>query len=119
MVGARRYVPDRGEVVWITFNPQAGHEEAGRRPALVISPAAYNGKVGLALLCPITSQVKGYPFEVQLPGDLPVSGAVLADQVKSLDWKVRRAERLCVVPETAVIEVLDKLMPLLQLQRSV
>lgn len=119
MVGSRPYVPDRGEVVWLNFTPQAGHEQAGRRPALVISPAAYNGKAGLALLCPITNQVKGYPFEVQLPGDLPVSGAVLTDQVKSLDWKIRRAERLCVVPGTAVVEALDKLMPLLQLQRSV
>lgn len=119
MVGSRRYVPDRGEVVWISFTPQAGHEQTGRWPVLVISPVAYNGKVGLVLLCPITSQVKGYPFEVQLPGDLPVSGAILADQVKSLDWKIRRAERLCVVPETAVVEALDKLMPLLQLQRSV
>lgn len=115
MVSSARRVPDRGDVVWIDFNPQKGHEQAGRRPALVISPASYNGKVGLALLCPVTNQVKGYPFEVQLPGDLEVSGVVLSDQVKSLDWQARRAERLCVVPETVVGEVLGKLTPLLQM----
>ncbi len=80
-----RRSPDRGDVVWITLNPQAGHEQAGRRPALVVSPLSYNGKVGLAVLCPITSQVKGYPFEVLIPPGLKVSGAVLADQVKNLD----------------------------------
>jgi len=78
-------IPDRGDVVWITMNPQAGHEQAGRRPALVLSPAAYNGKVGLAILCPITSEVKGYPFEVSLPAGLPVEGVILSDQAKSLD----------------------------------
>ena len=89
MVAAPAYVPRRGDVVWLTFNPQAGHEQAGRRPAVVLSPNAYNAKVGLALLCPITSQVKGYPFEVLLPHGLPVSGAILADQIKSLDWQAR------------------------------
>jgi len=80
------YTPAQGDIVWIMFNPQAGHEQAGRRPALVLSPAAYNAKVGLALFCPITSQIKGYPFEVLLPADLPVAGVILADQVKNLDW---------------------------------
>lgn len=80
------YIPERGDAVWITLDPQAGHEQAGRRPALVLSPSAYNGRVGLALLCPITSQVKGYPFEVPLPAGLGVAGVVGADQVKSLDW---------------------------------
>src|SRR5687767_16037745 len=80
------YIPDSGDIVWITFNPQAGHEQAGRRPALVLSPASYNGKVGLAILCPITSQVKGYPFEVATPARSRVCGVILADQVKSLDW---------------------------------
>jgi mRNA interferase MazF len=80
------YVPERGDVVWITLNPQAGHEQAGRRPAVVLSPAAYNGKVGLAILCPITRQVKGYPFEVQIPKGLAVGGVILTDQVKSLDY---------------------------------
>lgn len=114
MVDQRHYAPDRGEIVWISFDPQAGHEQAGRRPALVLSPAVYNRKVELALLCPITSQVKGYPFEVLLPRGLPVTGAILADQVKSLDWKVRHAERLCAAPEPVVAEVFAKLMPLLQ-----
>ena len=113
MVGSRRYVPDRGDVVWISFNPRAGHEQAGRRPALVLSPLAYNRRVRLALLCPITSQVKGYPFEVQLPDGLPANGAILADQVKSLDWNVRRIERMGKVPEAVVAEVLSKLMTLL------
>jgi len=80
-----RYIPAQGDIVWLQFNPQAGHEEAGRRPALVVSPKEYNRKVGLALFCPVTSQVKGYPFEVLLPSGLAASGAVLSDQVKSLD----------------------------------
>src|SRR5512136_3155042 len=92
------YIPERGDAVWITLDPQAGHEQGGRRPALVLSPAAYNGRVGLALLCPITSQRKGYPFEVALPAGLKIQGVVLADQVKSLDWQIRRAERVEVVP---------------------
>lgn len=101
-------VPERGDLVWLTFNPQAGHEQAGRRPAVVLSPAAYNGKVGLALLCPITSRIKGYPFEVTLPDGSPVHGAVLADQVKSLDWRARRAERMGTIPRRLVSEILEK-----------
>ena len=107
------YVPERGDVVWITLNPQAGHEQAERRPALVLSPAAYNGKVGLAILCPITNQVKGYPFEVLIPTGYGVSGAILSDQVKSLDWKARKAEWICTLPEATVAEVLEKLGVLL------
>jgi len=107
------YVPGHGDIVWITFTPQAGHEQAGRRPAVVLSPRAYNGKVGLALLCPITSQVKGYPFEVAVPAGLPVSGVVLADQVKSLDWRARKAELAGAMPAAAVSEVLAKLGALL------
>lgn len=103
------YIPDRGDIVWIMFNPQAGHEQAGRQPALVLSPAAYNGKVGLAILCPITSQVKGYPFEVLIPAGLKISGAILSDQVKSLDWKTRQAEYVCKLPPDALNEVLKKL----------
>ena len=110
---ARRYVPARGDAVWITFNPQAGHEQAGRRPALVVSPASYNGKVGLAVLCPITSQVKGYPFEVTIPSGLKVGGVVLSDQVKSLDWRMRRAEFICKVPRQTISEVIDKVGALL------
>ena len=108
-----RYVPRRGDVVWLSFPPQAGHEQRGRRPALVLSPAAYNGKVGLALFCPITSQVKGYPFEVVLSAGLTVSGVVLSDQVKSLDWRARRAEYAGRLPAAQVQEVLAKLGALL------
>lgn len=111
------YCPKRGDIVWLAFNPQAGstgspqagHEQAGHRPALVVSPEAYNSKVGLALFCPVTSQVKGYPFEVHLPPGCPVSGVVLADQVKSLDWKARRAAYCCELSRDAVQEVLKKL----------
>ncbi|OGQ78704.1 MAG: mRNA-degrading endonuclease [Deltaproteobacteria bacterium RIFCSPLOWO2_12_FULL_60_19] len=110
---ARRYVPTRGDAVWIAFNPQAGHEEAGRRPALVLSPASYNGKVGLVIFCPITSQVKGYPFEVTIPSGLKVGGVVLSDQVKNLDWRFRRAEFICKLPRETVVEVIDKLGTLL------
>lgn len=108
-----RFVPARGDVVWVSLNPQAGHEQAGRRPALVVSPQAYNGKVGLAVLCPITSQVKGYPFEVVVPPGLKVAGAILSDQVKSLDWRARRAALLCRLPRRTTREVLAKLAVLL------
>jgi len=108
-----KYIPQRGDIVWISLTPQAGHEQAGRRPALVLSPGAYNGKVGLAILCPITSQVKGYPFEVPVPAGLPVGGVVLADQVRSLDWRARGAELLCTVPAPAVDQVLQRLGTLL------
>lgn len=110
---AGKEAPRRGDVVWVSLNPQAGHEQAGRRPALVLSPIEYNGRVGLALMCPVTSRVKGYPFEVPLPENLEVSGVVLADQVKSLDWKVRKAERACTVPQSVMNEVLGKLNALL------
>jgi mRNA interferase MazF len=112
MVG-KSFIPKRGHIVWIDFDPQSGHEQAGRRPALVISPAAYNEKIGLALLCPITSQVKGYPFEVAIPQGLSVSGVILADQIKSLDWKSRRAEFRCDAPHDIVNLVLEKLSTLL------
>jgi mRNA interferase MazF len=107
------YVPERGDAVWITLDPQAGHEQAGRRPALVLSPSAYNGRVGLALFCPITNQVKGYPFEVPLPAGSPVSGVVGADQVKSLDWRARQAARIGAVSEEVVAQVLQRLQTLL------
>ena len=103
------YVPERGDVIWISLSPQAGHEQAGRRPAVVLSPVAYNGKVGLAILCPITGQIKGYPFEVLIPPGLAVSGAILSDQVKSLDWQARQAEFICALPVVTVAEVLRKL----------
>jgi len=107
------YSPDRGDIVWIDFSPQAGHEQAGRRPALVVSPGAYNKKVGLAILCPITSQVKGYPFEVALPDDLPIQGVVLSDQAKSLDWRARRTTYAATVPQNVTAQVLNKLGTLL------
>ena len=88
---ARRDVPDAGDLVWLHFDPQAGHEQAGHRPALVLSPASYNGKTGLMVCCPMTTQVKGYPFEVLIAGERP--SAALADQVKSLDWVARKATR--------------------------
>ena len=110
---AGKEAPQRGDVVWVSLNPQAGHEQAGRRPALVLSPVEYNERVGLALMCPVTSKVKGYPFEVTLPEDLEIGGVVLADQVRSLDWRVRRAERACTVPRSVMNEVLGKLNALL------
>ncbi len=107
------YCPRRGDVIWISFNPQAGHEQAGHRPALVLSPEPYNRKVGLVLACPLTSQVKGYPFEVVVPNGFKVSGAILSDQVKSLDWRVRQASLLCALPLETVQQVLNKLGTLL------
>ncbi len=106
--------PDRGDVVWLTFNPRAGHEQAGRRPAVVLSPAAYNAKVGLALFCPITTKVKGYPFEVALLKGFPVRGVILADQVRSLDWRAHNAEVMAHLPDEVVEEVIQKLEVLLR-----
>lgn len=108
------YIPDSGDIVWITFNPQTGHEQAGHRPALVLSPDSYNEKTSLAILCPITSQVKGYPFEVLLPEGLEIQGAVLSDQVKNLDWKARRARFACSLPAGQFNEVISKLGTLIQ-----
>lgn len=107
------YVPERGDAVWISLDPQVGHEQAGRRPALVLSPTAYNGRVGLALLCPITNQAKGYPFEVPLPEGLAVAGVVLADLVKSLDWRARQVTRICPIPEEVLTRVMERLNALL------
>lgn len=107
------YAPNRADVVWVSLNPRAGHEQAGRRPALVVSPLSYNDKVGLALLCPITNQVKGYPFEVAIPAGLSVTGVILSDQVKSLDWRIRRAEFICKLPKPTILEVLEKLNTLI------
>ena len=95
-----QYTPDRGDVVWLSLAPQAGREQKGRRPALVLSPKSYNRLTGLCVVCPITSRVKGYPFEVCIPEGFAVEGVVLADQLKSLDWNERRAELICRLPET-------------------
>jgi mRNA interferase MazF len=107
------YVPDRGDIVWVDFDPQAGHEQAGRRPAVILSPRSYNQKVGLVLLCPITNQRKGYPFEVSLPKALKVAGVVLADQVKSMDWRARHVEFSCQAPAATVLDVIGKAQSLL------
>ncbi|MBI3068454.1 MAG: endoribonuclease MazF [Betaproteobacteria bacterium] len=109
----KRYVPDRGEVVWLNFTPHAGHEQAGHRPALVLSPAAYNGKTGLMLCCPITGQVKGYPFEVPLDPRAGVRGVVLSDQVKSLDWRTRQARRKGAVSKEVIDQTLARIRALL------
>lgn len=105
--------PERGDLVWITLSPQAGHEQAGRRPAVIISPRAYNAKVGLSLCCPVTSRAKGYPFEVPLPPGLEIEGVVLADHVKSLDWRARRAEAVDRISEETIAEIVGKLSTLL------
>ena len=112
------YVPDRGHLVWLTFDPQAGHEQAGTRPALVISPAPYNRKVGLALFCPVTSQIKGYPFEVPLPEGLKVQGAILSDQIKSLDWRVRRARFAGTAPARVLEEAIARVLALVDPDES-
>ena len=106
----RRYVPEAGDIVWLHFDPQTGHEQAGRRPALVVSPSAYNGKTELMLCCPMTTQVKGYPFEVSVAGDRP--GAALADQVKSLDWVARKAQYKGKVSTAELSEVRAKIVAL-------
>lgn len=108
------YTPERGDVVWISLAPQSGHEQTERRPAVVLSPQAYNLRVGLAVLCPITSQIKGYPFEVLIPPDLPIKGAVLADKVECLDWRAHRAELICSLTPAIVEETLGKMRTLLE-----
>ncbi|MFU2489761.1 endoribonuclease MazF [Thauera sp. WH-1] len=106
----RAFVPDAGDIVWLQFDPQTGHEQAGHRPALVLSPAAYNGKTGLMLCCSMTTQIKGYSFEVRIAGD--TDSAVLADQVKSLDWRARRAKLKGRISAAELAEVRAKLVAL-------
>ena len=107
------YVPDMGDLMWLSFSPQAGREQAGRRPALVLSPRSYNGPTGLCVVCPVTGQVKGYPFEVQLPEGLPVQGVVLSDHVKSADWQHQTAKHIGVAPAEILDQVRAKLEPLI------
>ena len=107
------YVPESGDLIWLTFDPQAGREQAGRRPALVLSPKTYNSRSGLALVCPITSQVKGYPFEVAISTGAGATGVILSDHVKSVDWKVRRAEKVSRVSAEILGDVRARLAPLL------
>jgi mRNA interferase MazF len=111
--GSPAYIPDTGHLVWFSFSPQAGREQAGRRPALVLSPSSYNARSGLCVICPVTSQVKEYPFEVPLPDGLPVSGVVLSDHLKSADWRARSAEYAGLAPAEVLAEVRAKLKPLL------
>jgi len=108
-VVARSYVPDAGDLVWLMFDPQAGHEQRGRRPALILSPRAYNAKARLAIACPITSRAKGYPFEVALPELGKLTGVVLADHVKNLDWNARRVEFFATAPVYVLTDVRERL----------
>jgi mRNA interferase MazF len=112
-VSRKKYVPRRGDVIRIDFNPQKGHEQAGRRPALVLSPTEYNRTVGLAVVCPITSEKKGYPWEVAIPDNPFVAGVVLSDQIKNLDWRERRAEFVCTPEEELLQETVGKAFALL------
>jgi mRNA interferase MazF len=107
------YYPKQKDIIWLDFNPQRGREQANRRPALVLSASEYNRKVGLVIVCPITNQIKGYPFEVFLPEGLAVSGVILADQIKSFDWRSRNAEFICQTPSSSVEEVVNKIKILL------
>ena len=111
----RPYVPDAGDFVWLTFDPQAGREQRGRRPAMVLSPRGYNERAGLAVFCPITSHVKGYPFEVRLPDEGSIAGVILSDHVKSLDWKERRVEFAGKAGANTLDEVRERLRPLVGL----
>jgi mRNA interferase MazF len=109
----QEYSPERGDVVWLNFNPQSGHEQKGKRPAVVISPKEYNEKVGLGLFCPITSKVKNYPFEVKI-ADEKIGGVILSDQIKSLDWKTREIEFITKITSAQIDEVISKLSVLLE-----
>ena len=111
---SKKYFPDRGDAVWLNFSTKVGHEQSGRRPAVAVSPESYNKKVGLGLFCPITSQIKGYPFEVEIPAGVRTSGVVLSDQIKSLDWRVRDAQFICKLPVSTMSEILRKLNTLLK-----
>src|SRR5436190_2016960 len=111
--GDGAHVPESGELIWLSFSPQVGREQAGRRPGLVLSPRSYNVKVGLCLVCPVTHQAKGYAFEVALPAGLPIQGVVLADHVKSADWQGRGSDHIATVPADVLDEVRGKLKPLL------
>jgi mRNA interferase MazF len=102
------YIPDKSDVVWLEFDPQSGHEQKGKRPAVVISPKDYNDKAGLAIFCPITSKEKGYPFEVNIKSK-KISGVILSDQIKSLDWKVRKAEFIMKASDSIMDDVMNKL----------
>ena len=113
MVKSTKYIPERGDIVWLDFNPQLGHEQRGRRPALVMSYKTYNERIGLAIFCPITSKEKGYPFEVKIEG-IKIKGCALSDQVKSLDWNVRNIEFIEKIKDELFEEVLIKFLKLIE-----
>lgn len=115
MTRQKIYFPERGDIIWLRFGEQAGHEQSGRRPALVLSPVEYNRKTGMAICCPFTSQVKGYPYEVLVPKGMKVSGVILVDQIKNIDWKMRRGEFAEKISDEILDEVSGKLMTLLNL----
>ena len=114
----QRYIPDRGDLVWLDFRPQAGREQAGRRPAVVVSPKTYNRPTHLALVCPVTNRSKGYPFEVRIPGAVAIQGVVLADQLKSLDWQARKAEFAGRLDAATLAEVVGKVMALVSVDED-
>ncbi len=111
---SKPWAPERGDAVWLDFDPHLGHEQGGRRPAVVLSASRYNGRIGLAMMCPVTSREKGYPWEVALPADLPVSGVVLADQARSVDWRARHAELICSLPPGFIESVVEKVQTLIE-----
>jgi mRNA interferase MazF len=108
-----KYTPERGDIIWVNFSPHSGHEQGGRRPAIVISPYKYNFHAKLALVCPITSQVKGYPFEVKIPEGFKVGGVILSDHLKSIDWASRNGELIFKIPESIIAEVEKKILAIL------
>lgn len=105
------YIPERGDIIWLIFDPQAGHEQSGKRPAFVLTPEEYNSKVGLGIFCPITRKIKGYPFEVEIRGE--IEGAILVDQITSLDWRIRKAEFIMKIDDNILEIVKEKLELLL------
>ena len=111
--GPEEFVPDRGDMIWVQLGPTSGHEQSGRRPVLVVTPNAYNRRTGLAIVCPLTSKVKGYPFEVTVPEGGELTGVILADHVRSIDWRSCRAGFAATLPAAVVSDVLARLSPLL------
>lgn len=104
-----KYIPARGDVIWLSFSPQSGHEQSGHRPAIVVSPKEYNAKAGLALCCPITSKIKGYPFEVKITVKNKIDGVILSDQIKSMDWEERQAKYISAAPKEILEDVIKKM----------
>lgn len=111
----REYVPDTGDLIWLDFTPQTGREQAGRRPAVVLSPRGYNEKTSLAVVCPVTSHAKGYPFEVPVPTGQPIKGVILSDHLKNLDWRQRQAQKAGRIPGSLLAQVRDRIAVLLGL----